>query len=266
VRTPWEALHQSLVRSIGTLDSQARYEEMRRRERALRRFADAGALLAYLHDAGGDRDEKDGIYAVLIEATRARGPDVEVALALVWLGLWPGLDAIYRRRLRDYKKPAELVSEIGARFIVLVRDADLGRIHRVAATLVLNVERDVFEALKRRWADEARRADLPHEDKDSDEDDDDTGDRRAACTSPLLRTRGVSELGLPPRLDPEDDVETLRDLLIGIVGGDADIVLGATVYGLSQREVAERLGLSHEVTRKRYQRAIDRIRRHFGVG
>jgi DNA-directed RNA polymerase specialized sigma24 family protein len=76
----------------------------------------------------------------------------------------------------------------------------------------------------------------------------------------------VSELGLPPRLDPEDDVETLRDLLIGIVGGDADIVLGATVYGLSQREVAERLGLSHEVTRKRYQRAIDRIRRHFGVG
>jgi RNA polymerase sigma-70 factor (ECF subfamily) len=242
---------------------------MRRRERALRRFADAGALLAYLHDAGGDRDEKDGIYAVLIDAARAPGPDVEVALALVWLGLWPGLDAIYRRRLRDFiakpSKPEELVSEIGARFTALVRGADLGRINRVAATLVLNVERDVYEALKRRWADEARRADLPRDD-DDDDDEEETCGRREARTSPLLRTRDVSELGQPPRLDPEEDVEALRDLLIGIVGRDADIVLGATVYGLSQREVAERLGLSHEVTRKRYQRAIDRIRRHFEVG
>jgi RNA polymerase sigma-70 factor (ECF subfamily) len=239
---------------------------MRRQQRALWRFADAGTLLAYLHDARGDRDEKDGIYAILIEAARARGPDVDVALALVWLGLWPGLDAIYRRRLRDYKKPAELVSEIGARFTGLLRDADLGRIHRVAATLVLNVERDVFAALKRKWADEARRADLPREDEDDGGDDEETGDRRAARTSPHLRTRGVSALGQPPRLDPDEDVEALRDLLIGIVGRDADIVLGATLYALSQREVAERLGLSHEVTRKRYQRAIDRIRRHLEVG
>jgi DNA-directed RNA polymerase specialized sigma24 family protein len=131
---------------------------------------------------------------------------------------------------------------------------------------VLNVERDVFAALKRKWADEARRADLPREDEDDGGDDEETGDRRAARTSPHLRTRGVSALGQPPRLDPDEDVEALRDLLIGIVGRDADIVLGATLYALSQREVAERLGLSHEVTRKRYQRAIDRIRRHLEVG
>ena len=75
--------------------------------------------------------------------------------------------------------------------------------------------------------------------------------------------RGVSELGQPPRLDPDEDVEALRDLLIDIVGEDADLVLGATVYGLTQREVGERLGLSHDATRKRFQRAIERIRQHF---
>lgn len=268
MRVTWEALKQSLVRSVGTLGAKSQYESMRTRRRALRRFADAGALLAYLNDAGGDsdeKDEKDRIYAALLEAARARGPDAELALALalVWLGLWPGLDAIYRRRLRDFiKKPEELVSEIGARFTAVVHGADLGRINRVAATLILNVERDVFEGLKRKWADEARRAALPREDED-DEDDEDTGDRRDARTSPLLRTRDVSELGQPPRLDPDEDVRALRELLAGIVGDDADLVIGAAVYGESQREVGERLGLSHDAARKRFQRAMDRIRAHF---
>jgi len=81
--------------------------------------------------------------------------------------------------------------------------------------------------------------------------------------SPLLTTRGVSELGQPPRLDPDEDIEALRALLFPIVGDDADVVIGATAYGLTQREVGERLGLGHEVARKRYQRAIERIRRHF---
>ena len=263
MRVTWEALKESLGRSVEALSSRALFQEMRARRRALRRFADAGALLAYLTVAGGDLDEKDEIYVALIEAARARGADADLALALVWLGLWPGLDAIYRRRLRDFiKKPEELVSEIGARFIAFVQGADLGRINRVAATLVLNVERDVFEGLKRKWADEARRTDLPRED-DDEEDDEDTGDRRDARTSPLLRTRGVSELGQPPRFDIDEDVRALRELLVGIVGDDADLVIGAAIYGESQREVGERLGLSHDAARKRFQRAMERIRAHF---
>ena len=236
---------------------------MRARRRALRRFADAGALLAYLTVAGGDLDEKDEIYVALIDAALARGADGDLAVALIWLGLWPGLDAVYRRRLRDFiKKPEELVSEIGTRVIAFVHGANLGRINRLAATLILNVERDVFEGLKRRWADEARRAELPRED-DDDQDNDDTGDRREARASPVLRTRGESELGQPPRLDPDEDVRALRDFLAEIVGDDADLVIGAAVYGESQREVGERLGLSHDAARKRFQRAMDRIRAHF---
>ncbi len=263
MRVTWEALKESLVRSIGTLGARKQYEAMRARRRVPQRFADAGALLAYLNEPGGDLDEKDDIYGVLIDATRARGVDAELAVALIWLGLWPGLDAVYRRRLRDFiKKPDELVSEIGTRFIAFVQGADLDRINRVAATLVLNVERDVFEGLKRKWADEARRADLTPED-DDDQDDDDTGDRREARASPVLRTGGESVLGQPPRLDPDEDVRALRDILADIVGDDADLVIGAAVYGESQREVGERLGLSHDAARKRFQRAMARIRAHF---
>ena len=266
MRASWEALKRSLVCSVGTLGAKLQFEEMKTRRRPLRRFVDAGALLAYLNTAGGDLDEKDGIYAALVEAMQARGDGADLAAALLWLGLWPGLDHIYWRRLREFvAEPEALVSEIGARFTGAIHGADLDRIRRVAATLVLNVERDVREDLKRAWVEEKRRAELPQEQDDDPDDEDATGDRRDVRLSPLLRTRGVSELGQPFRLDPDDDVEALRDLLIDIVGEDADLVLGVTVYGLTQRELGERLGLSHEATRKRFQRAIDRIRQHFAA-
>jgi len=191
---------------------------------------------------------------------QAGGDDAELATTLLWLGLWPGLDATYRRRQRDFiKTPEALVSEIGTIFTTVVHGSDLGRINRVAATLVRNVEREVREGLKRAWGEEARRASLPRED-DDDVHESSTGDLRRARRSFLLRTRGVSELGQPPRIDVDADVTALRELLIDIVGDDADLVIGAAIYGESQREVGERLGLNHEVARKRFQTALRRLR------
>jgi len=185
MRAPWEALKESLVRSVGTLGAQEHFNEIRARQRSLQRFSDAGQLITFLNAGDGDLDEKDAIHAALVEAAQEGGTDAETAITLIWLGLWPALDAIYRRRQRDFfGEPEALVSEIGAKLSATIQRADLDRIHRVAATLVRNVERDVREALKRKWADENRRADLP-EDWDHDPDDDEwtgqEGPRSALC-------------------------------------------------------------------------------------
>jgi len=262
MRAIWEAHKQSLVRSVGTLGAKTQFNEMKTRRRSLGRFPGALQLISFLNEDGGDLDEKDLIYAGLVESVQAGGDDVELATALLWLGLWPGLDAIYRRRQRDFiKAPEALVSEIGSLFTAVIHRSDLDQINRVAATLVRNVERDVREGLKRAWAAEARRAALPPEDEDdAHEDGGSTGYLRRVRRSFLLRTRGVSELGQPPRIDVDADVGALRKLLITIVGDDADLVIGAAVYGESQREVGERLGLTHEAARKRFQRAMKRLR------
>jgi RNA polymerase sigma-70 factor (ECF subfamily) len=264
MRADWEALKRSFVRSIGTLGANSQFEEMKKHRKPLRRFDDASALLTYLNTIGGDLDEKDAIYAALVEAIQARGDGSQLATALIWLGLWPGLDHIYRRRQRYYfDEPEALASEIGARFTAVVQRADLSQIRRTAATLVRNVDRDFREHLKQRWADEARRADLPLEREDDPNDEDTTGDRREALVNPLLCTRGVSSLGQPPRVDPDDDVEALRNLLAKIAADDAELVIAATVYGFTLREVGERLGLSRAAACKRYQRAVALIRKHF---
>lgn len=234
MRASWEALKRSLQRSVDLAST--KFDDMKRQQTRLRPFADASALLAHLNDAGGDLDGKDAIYANLVSTLQARGGDAEFATALVWLGLWPGLDRIYRRRLREFAaEPEALVSEVSARFMDVVHKADLGKIHRVAATLVLNVDRDVRDALKRRWLEDGLRADMP---------EDDAADEHA-------------------RLEPDEDIHALRARLVEVVGDDADLVIGCLVYGESQREMAERLGLSHDAARKRLQRATAKIRQRF---
>ena len=68
----------------------------------------------------------------------------DVAESMLWLALWPGLDAMYGRLWRHFKQaPAELVSEIASRFTREINRIDLGRVNRIAATLIANIERDM---------------------------------------------------------------------------------------------------------------------------
>jgi len=232
MRASWEALKRSLQRTVDLASTT--FDDMKKQQVRLRRFADAAALLAHLNDPGGDLDEKDAIYADLVSTLQVRGTGAELATALVWLGLWPGLDRIFRRRRRDFAaEPEVLVSVISARFMDVIHKADLGKIHRVAASLVLNLDRDVRDALKRRWLEDGRRADLPDDEASDDE---------------------------PARLEPDEDIRALHARLVEVVGDDADLVIGCLIYDESQRDMAERLGLSHEAARKRLQRATAKIR------
>jgi RNA polymerase sigma-70 factor (ECF subfamily) len=248
MRAHWEALHESLAHAVRTLEAAKKFTGSRRKKRALARFADAISLLEYLNSKSGDLDEKDAIYAALIELVQGRGEEADVAMALAWLGLWPALDAIFRRRLRHFRDvPEELVSEIASCFTSQMQRADLSRIARVAATLTRNTERDVREGRRAAWDEAARRADLPE-------------DHELADPAPPPE---LSELGLPSDLTPEEEVAAIRALLVPIVGDDADLVIGAAIYGDSQHELADQLGITHEAARKRFQRALGRLRARF---
>jgi RNA polymerase sigma-70 factor (ECF subfamily) len=244
------------------LKARQEFEKARAERPDLQGFADAVALLDYLNARNGDLDEKDRILAALIEMAQSGGSGSDLAASLLWLGLWPALDAIYRRRLYAFiARPEELVSEIGIIFTTTIRHADLSHIHRVAATLVRNVERDVKEGRRRAWADEARFIELPEDDKLDDDDDEEGGEPKKKRGG--RGARGLSDLGLVPGLTLDQQVAAIRETLVEIVGDDADLVIGALLYEESQREVGDRLGLTHEAARKRFQRAMEKIRSHF---
>lgn len=197
--------------------------------------------MVYFRDRHGDLDEKGDIYAVLVAAVQEREDWAELAAALLWLGLWPGLTRIYGRYLPFFgRRPDQLVCEIGYLFTAMVARIDLSGVTRLAATLVRNIQRDVNEYVTRR----------------------DTGRPQDADWSLYEEKFDAGRPGIQQRALPVDasDPRALRQWLAGIVGKDADLVIGAVVYEIDQSELGDILGVSHDAARKRYQRAIKKLR------
>ena len=115
-----------------------------------------------------------------------------------------------------------------ARVTEAIRCLNLERVHRVAATVLLNVERDMIRA----------------------------------------RQREVERESVGSNIDPDDlpaghsaaDEAHFEDDLHRMIGPDAALVTRVAIDGYSQAEVALQLGLSEDATRKRYQRATRRLR------
>ncbi len=256
MRAQWESLHAALIRSVTSRPAAEQYQQLRRSETILARFDSVDALLAYLprNDAeldAKDRDEKDQIYAALVRAVRARAPCARVARDLAWCGLWPGLDRIYRRRLRHFgDDPDELTQVIWLSFTELVNRLDLAHVQRVSASLVRSTDRDVRKALRRaagaRVPAAAATLQIPHASSDDASDDE-------PASGPEVVDRSTLNLSFAGELAQQ------RAQLIPLVGSDADLVIAVLVLEVEPREVAARMGLTYAAARKRLQRAVLRI-------
>ena len=157
------------------------------------------------------------------------------------LALWPGLDAVHRRLARHFRaEPDLLVSEVTGRITDSIHRLDLSRVNWIAATLIRNTERDIRRQLRADWAEAARSEALPE------------GPAEPAGTS--------SVLGLPDGVDPDAAIDLLTERVRAWIGHDAALVIAVAVGGDRQREAAEQLGIAPETARKRYQRAVRRLR------
>lgn len=230
-----------------TLPASSQFRAIRDGRHELGRFSDQHALLDFLHARHGDPDEKNAILEALVNEAQDCGAAAQHAVTLLWLGLWPGLDGVYRRLSRHFRQaPDELVSTISEQFTSAVHQADLSRIRRLAATLLLNVERDIRYGLRRTRAEQSRQIRLP--------------EREGLDALIHGRACRISHLCLPPEASADDEARLIHKSLARLLGMDADLVVAVVIFGDRQCEAADRLGISHDAARKRYQRAIQKIR------
>lgn len=240
MRGLWHALHDHLIRSIATLSFQTRFRTLRQCCGALQRFSDPTALLDHMHAPGGDAVERNGVLRSLTVAAQRDEESSEAAMTLILLALWPGLDAVHRRLSRHYRQsPEDLVSEISERATSGIRGLDLDRVTWIAATLVRNTERDIRRSLGAGWAEAGCRGEMPE-------------------TIPM--DAPPSLLGLTAGLDADAVACALARQLRGWIGQDADLVIAVAVLGEGQHEAGGRLGIGAAAARKRYQRAVRRVR------
>lgn len=245
----WESLHAALVRSVTTLSAVKYFQALREGEPLFARFERATDLIAYFH-GDGDLDDKDRLYAALVRVAQARQHPARLAHALLWCGLWPGLDHVYRRHLKQFATdPDDLTEAISVAFTTLVGRMDLSRVHRVAATLVRSTQREIMDE-RRRAAREVTRMVGG------------AGGGVAVLDGANRESSGSQLTGL----SFAGELAVLRSHLVALVGADAELVLAVLVLDYDQHEAAKRLGLTHAAARKRFQRAVVRIRDHLRIG
>ena len=204
-------------------------------------FPDPAALFDALHGPDGDPAARNAILGALVRRAQA---GAEAAVTVLLLALWPGLDAVHRRLVRHFRgDPDVLVSELAARVVAGIHGLDLTRVNRIAATLIRNCERDIVRSLQRRSAETKRCCPVDEE--------------------MMAKVQTTSVLGLPDDLDADAEAARIVDLIEPIVGADAQLVVAIAVVGERQHTAAVALGLKPEAGRKRYQRALRRLRVSF---
>lgn len=229
----WHEIRDHLTASSSTFSFQRSFDAVRRAQAALAPFRDPAALLDGLHRTPGDPPRNNLILAALVRAAQGDGPASDCALTVLLLALWPGLDAIRHRSIwRRIGTADEIASDVLARTTEAVRGLDLGRVTWIAATVLRNVERDMIRVRQREQARESLASDI---DPDEFEDSGDSG----------IGADGYARLN-----------SAVRKLL----GDDALLVIRVAIEGFSQAEVAGELGLSEAAARKRYQRAMRKLR------
>lgn len=229
----WHEIRDHLMHSSTPLHFQRNFDALRRAQAALTPFRDPATLLDGLHRSTGDPAQKNLILAALVEAAQGDGSASDCALTLMLLLLWPGVDAIRRRSIwRRLGSADEIASDVLARTTEAVRGLELGRVNWIAATVLRNVERDMIRARKR---DATREVLASGVDPDELANSGDNG----------IGAYGYAQLN-----------GAVRKLL----GDDAMLVIRVAIEGFSQAEAGVELGLTEAAARKRYQRAMHKLR------
>ena len=240
MRAQWCALRAHFLRQSDRRAFQMCFRSICGNHPHLHRFHEPGQLWQALHGSG-DATEKNRILRDLVPLAQTDDAAGEVATVVLILALWPGLDAIYRRLWRFFRTERDvLASELLGHLTSEFARLDLDRVTWIAATLLRNVERDIRRQRQNLQARERMTEPLP---EDGDECE-------FACASMALDGSA------------SDDVDAM---LACLPPDDARLVLMVVVIGASQREAAVELGIDHEAARKRYQRAIGRLKKSLGV-
>lgn len=235
MRASWSALHLSITRILNRSSSDAEFQMMRQDHPDLAPFASIESLMEHQHTHGGDPTARFRVVSALVAAAQSDRRYRSTAHLSVIVALWPGLDAVFWRLCRGFPAachdlPAELLARIGEAILAI----DLNKVTAVVATLLRNVERDI-----RRHLIAARVIDqtlLPIDD-------------------PAVEA-SVAELAVPTSVGKTD----ITDFLEGLTPKERQLLLRVFVVGETQEEVGLAIGLKPDAARKRYQRALAKLR------
>ncbi len=238
----WKGIRQHLIRSIESRNAVEHFSKLKMLQPAIRPFESPAQTVTYFADKTLEPTHKQAILRVLVAEVQTGGQTRSLADALLWLGLWKGLDVVFCRRKRLFEEPRTLVQVLSLSFARRIRKADLSKNRPLAAELVRGTERDVLDERDREWrlANELKRF------------------QDCQDAASLDNAASPSVFGIPDGFALDGQIRVIDRTLRSILGKDAELVERAALIGQSLREAGAEMGISHRCARKRYQRVGQR--------
>jgi DNA-directed RNA polymerase specialized sigma24 family protein len=235
MRASWSAIQVSFTSVLNRTSAETAFTAMFQFHPELARFPSIAAVMEHQHSAMTDAAIRFGVIRILVAAAQSDQAFRSTAQIMVIVALWPGLDTVYWRLWRGFPNArSDLAAEIIARLAEAIATLDLKRVSSVTATLLRNLERDVRRYLVR--ARQTAGAILP------------ISDPAIEAQTTLLSWHGNPE----PRL--------LDDCLVDLGPRDANLLTRVFLVGETQEEAGRALGLGAAAARKRFQRALRKLR------
>lgn len=233
MRTSWSAFHLQFLILCHRRSSEHLFADMRARHPVLAETYCIDVLLERQHNTTSPAPQRHTVVRALAVEAQASGPTADLAATILILALWPGLDAVRFRLWRDWPQERDdLADEILAHIAIGIRRLDLVSVQKVAATLIMNTERDLRRAFLER--NSQHRMELPMFDS-------------------------LQAIEAPTSDDDIMDVGACRKRLRPVLGTDTDLFLRIIHLGETQAEAATALGISHDAARKRHQRVMKKL-------
>ena len=235
MRASWTALYQQLITHCNRRSSEIAYGNIRTRQPLFESCGSIADLLHHQNAPGGDSARRNAVLKALIVEAQLGQNTAKLASIIVILALWPGLDAVHGRMCRDFPETRDNHgTDILAHVSIASRTLDLKAVNRIAATLVMNAERDI------------RRAHIAQRNRYKTE---------LSIESPM----GADALAVSAPDEQRYPVDAWRNRLTKVLGRDADLFLRIIILGETQLEAGTALGLSPAAARKRHQRGMVKL-------
>lgn len=235
MRTTWSALHQSLCATLNRSSSEMAFNAMRQDCPEIAPFQSIASVLEHQHGPSTDAVKRFGLIRDLVTAAQSAQPYHSTAQVMVIVALWPGLDAVFWQLWRAFPGARDdLSGEIVAQIGVAILSIDLERVTAVTGTLLRNLKRDICRDLigARLLAEESRQFDNP----------------AVEAKATLLAWQNTVE------------VQSIDDHLANLAPRDVQLLKRMFLIGETQEEAGRALGLNPDAARKRYQRALEKLR------
>jgi RNA polymerase sigma-70 factor (ECF subfamily) len=236
MRAQWQALHLQFSALIHRKSSERLYDLVQARHPELSELLCIDELVFRQQCQGGDPALRNAVLRALVVEAKADDDAAELASTVLILALWPGLDAVHGRLCRDFPVArSEHGGDILTYMSIAIQELDLKAVNRIAATLVMNAERDLRRSLV-------------------------ASSRRGRSELSIETLAGAAALSVPASDDTFLPIDVWRDRLTKLLGRDAALFLRIIILGETQKQAGQALGLSYDAARKRHQRGMIKMK------